>query len=495
MYKRFLYYLAVLILAGSALPCKGIAGEWSPYYDMGVYAFENKQFYEAEAHFLEALTGSPDNAYCLYYLGRVYLETQQYGKAEISLDAAWEKRPDIPGLALDRARLNFLQENYVQAYEQFKAISGQEKAPPLAVYYTGMCLYRQEKFDQALGYFLDAAEKNKSLKASSLYYAGMCQARSGQPDAAMESFRYVSRNAGPVDLRESAGSRLAELEKQKQATKPLHLELKLGMGHDDNVRLDPIDRDLYADEGDSFVSAWVSGSYAFYNRNGYRIGAGLSHYQIRYADLDDYTLAGTAVELFGIRTLSDVALRLGVSPVWYRFGGDDFLSSLRLGAQAAYRINSRWTAQIGLDTSHDDFDEIDDRDGNTVEGSASIRYALPDDRVKLLAGLGYKDTSASDNLFSSVTAKASLECSVRTILDMTVDASLKMENQDYDKSDPYYHVTREDTWMSWELALSRHVGYSWLGLEARIRHDRNSSNIDDFDYKRTITGLYLTVTL
>ena len=70
----------------------------STYYDLGVFAYEDGDYKEAEINFKKALTADPGNPSYNHYMGKTYIKLNQFGEAEKYIDAAWRIDPDLPDL-------------------------------------------------------------------------------------------------------------------------------------------------------------------------------------------------------------------------------------------------------------------------------------------------------------------------------------------------------------------------------------------------------------
>ena len=68
------------------------------YYDLGVFAYEERNFTESQDLLLKAISLDPENARINFYLGRVYLELEQLDVAAHYLSKAFLLNPQIPGL-------------------------------------------------------------------------------------------------------------------------------------------------------------------------------------------------------------------------------------------------------------------------------------------------------------------------------------------------------------------------------------------------------------
>jgi len=71
------------------------------YYDLGVFAYEDADYKDAEENLLKALEFLPGNPSYNHFLGKIYLKTEQYSEAEIFINKAWNVKPELPGLEYD----------------------------------------------------------------------------------------------------------------------------------------------------------------------------------------------------------------------------------------------------------------------------------------------------------------------------------------------------------------------------------------------------------
>ena len=58
------------------------------YFDLGVFAYEEGDYQNAESYFKKALESDPDNPYYNHYMGRTLLKTEDYRAADASIRSA-----------------------------------------------------------------------------------------------------------------------------------------------------------------------------------------------------------------------------------------------------------------------------------------------------------------------------------------------------------------------------------------------------------------------
>ncbi len=102
--------------------------EGRAYYDLGVFAYEDGDYEDAENNLTKALEFNPFNPFYNHYLGKTYLKKERYQEAENYLTIAWKISPDIPGLRRiwGRATLTLCILNKIRLKEPcFLALNGQ----------------------------------------------------------------------------------------------------------------------------------------------------------------------------------------------------------------------------------------------------------------------------------------------------------------------------------------------------------------------------------
>lgn len=92
--------------------------------------------------------------------------------------------------------------------------------------------------------------------------------------ASLAMFNRVLEAPEPGILGENAARWIAALKQKEVRLRPLSLFLKAGRRYDDNVRLDPDDIDLFADESDWATLLYLTGQYDFLIRDRYSAGIG-----------------------------------------------------------------------------------------------------------------------------------------------------------------------------------------------------------------------------
>ena len=172
------------------------------YYDLGVFAYEDGDYVEAEKNLKKAFAADPKNPFYNHYLGRTYIKMERFNEAIIHLSKAWDVNPEISGLDYDIAYVNYKMGNYSKSFLLFQKTAKNEPTNVLAIYYAGISLYQEQKYKEALEFLLKASEASPSIKANGYYYAGICYKELGDLNKALEKLKYTRDNTTSAPLME-----------------------------------------------------------------------------------------------------------------------------------------------------------------------------------------------------------------------------------------------------------------------------------------------------
>jgi tetratricopeptide (TPR) repeat protein len=492
MQRSLGFVVIIVVVLFMHLPVHAQEERGNAYYDLGVFAYEDGDYKGAEINLKKALAFSPNNPFFNHYMGRNYLKMERYQEAGKYLNKAWNVNPDIPGLHYDRAFLNYKRANYSSAADLFTEIVKEDPSNVLAHYYAGICFYKQKNYRKALNYFIDAAQISPTIKDNGWYYAGICHLKLGNFTKAVEKFEYVRDHAESTSLREYAKKWLQAIEKQKRALKPYSLYVKLSYKYDDNVRLEPVDEDIYADEDDYVTVGCFSGRYNIINRHDYKMGVGYSHYQTWHSKLENYDLVGSIFDLYAQYTIHPFTLMLSYLPTYYWVESDKYLMRHHAKPEVMWKVNENLVMRFSYSYYKNDYFQDDTKDGNTNEVFLSAYYSLKSKRGYLFGGIGYEDNSASHPDHYYVQLKTKLGISLNLPWDLNLKLTGKYYDQDYDNVDSFYGIKREDAKYYGAISLCREIFYDWLSISGEFNYTKNDSNISDREYKQKVTTVYLT---
>lgn len=462
-----------------------------PYYDLGVFAYEDGDFAAAEKNLKKALQSNPDDPFYNHYMGRTYMKLERYDEAFSHLNRAWAGNPEISGLAYDMGYVNYKNGDYAKASALFKDAAKKDPADVLAHYYAGISLFKEQKYQEALDYLLRAADMSPSIKANGYYYAGICYREAGDLNNALKKMTYARDNTTSQSLMESASNWIYAINKQKRETTPYSLYFKLGYQFDDNVQLDPLDQDLYTNEDDSLAAAYLSGRYDVIDESDLTMGVGYSHYQTMHNELDNYDLMGSAVDIYATYTSEPFTYGLRYIPSYYWLDSDSYLRSHQIRPEISWEVNRNLTTRFSYRYSQNTYFQDSNKDSDTNEIYIDIYRSLKKEDAYVNAALAYEINAANhpDEDYTQIKLKAALSHPLPQ--DFTILLMGKYYDQSYDNVDTYYNVARKDAKYNLSITLSHRIFYDWMSVMGTYSYTNNDSNINNYQYERTVIGLSL----
>lgn len=477
--------LAVLVLTGAGFQAQAEeAGRGN--YALGVFAYEVKDYGDAEDNFKQALETDPENPLYLQCLGRVYLKTGQYIKAREYLETARDKDSELSGLNYDLGMLNYKTENYDAASDHFKAAVDEDAYNVLAAYYGGICFFRQKRYHEAGPLFTEAAEKSPSLKVNGTYYAGICDYHTGNTSAATKKFNYVEENADSSAEKENARRWLDILATEPQE-KPYQLDFILQYIYDDNVPLDPSGMDLYpSDEADSGIYGYIGGQYNFVNHNDLVLGAGIARGQTWYFDLKEFDMSDTNADLYATYSVRSFMFGLNYIPRLYTLDRKDYLLQHQVRPSMYWQPNKNLLTRFVYAYYLRDYRQNNDRDGSLHDLYADIYYNILGGRGFVFGGVGYETSSADESAYDYTRPKLKAGVSMDVGWQLRMDLELYYYQKEYPN---FPGETREDDKYSGIVSFKRPIVKDVFFAVLEYNHITNQSNIDEYEYRRNSLGI------
>lgn len=470
-------------------PDKTISGR--AYFDIGVFAFEEGKYQDAISNFEQAIQLNPDAPEFHHYMGKTYLETRQYVQAEKFLTKAWKMAPLLSEISKDRAILYYRQSNYQSAIPLFRDIIRHNPSDIMSTYYAANCLYKQKDYYQAGQLFQKAAKASPSLQASCLYYAGICYIKTGLPEKGRQFLIKVQNNPNAGELKSYASKWISALDKKKQIKKPYHLFAQLSYQYDSNIRLEPIDEDLYTDADDYCSSFLVSGNYTFADIKPYQFSAGLTYFKYLYKDYSQYDMDGHMMYLNTKLDLQPVIIGLNFSPSIFWLDSKQYLKRMNVNPTFSFKLNPRLTALISFANMFDNNLDNDGRDAHQAENELTLTYILPQKHIMLFSTFGLEIMNADNDIndYDLIYSKAGIR--MQKLWGFTLGLSGQYHLKKYEFIDPVYDALRDDYKYLGTFYIQRSL-MPWLGMKTEYKFTKNSSNINIFNYERSSVTFSLT---
>lgn len=466
----------------------------SAYYDFGVFAYEDEDYEDAEANFLKALSFNAENAFYNHFLGKTYQKMKRQLEAMRYLAQAWESDPTLTGLRYDLAFQHYQMTYYDIASDLFMQTVEEDPANVLAHYYAGISLFKQKRYGEALGYFTGAAEKSPSIRGNGFYYAGICYRKMGKIKDAVDYFTYVKYVADSQTLKDNAAKWLEAIEANRKNLKPLHLYAKIGYGYDDNVRLEPLDFDIFADEDDYQISAYLSGRFNFVNRDDLKIGFGYNHFQTIHDSLEAFDLIGSISNIYLKYRIRGMTLGFSYQPSFFWLDTASYMRRQQFKPEISMRINNRLSTRFSYSYMEINHVQDDGRDGHIDEITADGFYNYTEKGMLLFGGAAYEvsQTAHPDQEYRQSKLKLGLRTSLP--LALKLNATVKYSSKRYDNVDSIINVMRNDGKYHMALSLSTRFLSDGCSIIADFSYTKNDSNINVYNYERFVTTLSLATT-
>ncbi len=483
----------VLILFLLFLSCSAFAEQkGAAYYDVGIFAYEEGDYEAAEKNFKKALENNPKNPEYHHYLGKTHIKTENFKEANEELNVAWRYKSELEGLKYDMAFVQYRLGAYPAAANLFTEEVKENPENVLAAYYIGICRFKQYLYAEALDHFMKVSEQNPSIRANGYYHAGMCHMRLNNPEKAIEMFSWVAENAEPGDLKANAEQVLNAARMRSKSLPEVTLYLKLGIQHDDNVALEPIDEDIFADEGDFGVTAYFSGKYQFFDRSNITSGVGYAHYQSRQFELTEYNLAGSIPNFYIKYQHKPLTFGFSYFPSFYWLDADSYMIRQQLKTDMFWKINETFSSSLTLNYyGENNFINID-RTGQVRELLADLFYRFPDKKILLSAGIGLNHNSTAGTDYNYAGFQTNLGFIWNLPHEFVLSASGKINFKKYQYVDSGYHEKRDDTKYDFSSSLSRPIVYDWLRGIFEYRYTENDSDFPIYSYRSNKVALSLS---
>lgn len=486
-----MYHMLKIIVAGClalSLISQALAGETAQNYcSLGVFAYEEGNYAEAEQFLTKALKIDPDAVPAHFYMGRTYFKQKRMELAESHLTRAFSLDPEFPGLNYCLGLLYYENMDFAKAVSRFQKVAPDDADNILATYYTGISRYKLEDYEAAEKSLLAAAGMSPTIAPNGYYYAGICNYHLGRLDTAVDQFGHVAEIAEADDLKENARLWIKTIRSKRAALKPWSLYVKTAYVYDDNVVLEPADQDIVSDETDSALMAYLNGDWDLVRGPRLTAGVGYSHYQIWYQDLKEYDLTGS-IGNFYVDYQWNECLDLGLSylPTYYWVDSDSYLMQHQVRPSVSLQLNSNSVLDLSYGYYRNNYFSDDGRDGHANEINADYSRALTTLDAYFFCGAGYEMNSADakDEEFSELKTLLGISCDVAGGTNITISGNYF--DKDYDSADDVYGLKREDSRYILSAAITQNFWKEWLYAGAEYNFTKSDSNISDYDYERNV---------
>jgi tetratricopeptide (TPR) repeat protein len=362
----------------------------------------------------------------------------------------------------------------------------------------GIALSRSDRTDEAESILKKALLLNPEDPLTNLE-TGMLYKNKGVHAEAVDFFENVIDLAPRSEYAEKARELLG-IEKKKMKGKRWNAAVSAGYQIDSNVALSPEDAALpqgVSDKKDSRTIIFLAGNYRLVNSNDFTSTAGYSYYASFHNDLSRYNIGAHHLSLNGnFRLGESSSIKAVCSYDTTALDGDAFSAALNLSPSLTLSTESGFETVFKYTFTDTDYKNSgnyptnSDRTGNSH--TYGISMLVPMEFMNTEFGYSLKDASAKIDYQEYTSPKAFLAFRIGLPLEITADIKAEYSKRNYGGQNPQTNTSRDDKVKSYSGALNKTIykrymiGLSYLTME-------NESSITAYNYKRSITGLIITV--
>jgi len=388
--------------------------------------------------------------------------------------------------------------HYREAVDEFRMALQNHPDDPTAILYLGIAQSRSGNKEagptlkKALA--LNPANPRTNLELGIFYF------NQSAFSEAEEHFNTTKKLAPQTELSDMADKYLRVI-RQGGTEKPWELNISVGGQYDTNVSISPDNAPL--PEGVNHKSDWravvyLNGRYTFVNSPAVEGSAGYSLYQSLHARLSDFNVTQHLLDLKGSYVINSFLKLDGFYSFEYVYlGGDGYDYAHSFSPSLTLSEGNGFSTVLEYRYRYSHFMDTDLFTTNSFRTGSNNLVGIVQNiplRTSIAAKAGYAhDEDAADKEYweykgDKVFAGFTYSMPHRIFLDLYGE----YYKVDYEGLNPVSDSKRKDTIRTISASLTK--AYSnQVSITLGQLYVRNKSNIEDFDYKRGITSLFLNV--
>lgn len=401
------------------------------------------------------------------------------------------------GIALARG-IEFINAgNYRAALAPLASVLAEQPRDVEALYYAGLAHSRLGEYDAAAGLLTRALEIDESAEVA--LELGRVRALTDRCDEARRLFeRYESLGADEAGRRSVVGLLLG-CGGESRVGLP-RIAVTLGWQMDSNVILEPEHpQNPKPVKADGRAVLYVTTGGTPLRTSLFEVNLGGSAYGNYHEDLRDYdALVGRLSTALAFIPWERLRPALGYSFEYSYFGRHSYNRTHRGTVQLEAREGPRAATEAifeARDAHFWDSDQFSDNAERTGRGeSAGLRQRFSIGTVETIVSVFGDWDRAREQWWASEGWRAAMKLSWQATRTLAIQLSGEYQARDYNANFPGQDVAREDRTQTYGVTVSRALGRAATLTLSGVR-TRNDSNLEYFEYTRTIIGLYLTLGL
>jgi tetratricopeptide (TPR) repeat protein len=508
-----------LLVATLASPGWAQREEADVFVARAILAYDERRYDDALAALREALALAPDHLDALYYSGLVLTAQGRLEEAIAPLERARGLAADDHLVAYQLGTVYLGLQRYADAEPLLEQAFAREPSLAGLGYAVGYLRYRKGDHRGALAAFEQGRTDDPRIQQLTRLYAGLAAASLGLAERALAEIEAALRLV-PASPLTSPAERLRDrvlAARRRPPDRRFRAEVRLGAFYDDNVRVvpeaaeDPVVRDLRRGRQDSFGEAGALRlDYSLIRTPRFDTTVTYSLFANYNNSLTDFNivdhLVGVALTSGGTVRELPYQLRLQYAFDLLTLGGEEFVRRHTITPQATLVENATNLTSVHVQIQRKDFESSaslvpeERRSGTNWAAGLTHVFRFAGDRH--LLKLGYQvdldDTEGRNFRYLGHRLLAGAQYTLPW-RDVQVRYDLDVHFRDYAHrntvlpADAPGTVARSDTELTHVLGLSVPLP-GRLTLAAEVQLTNNRSNLDAFQFDRTVFSVFLVWT-
>ncbi|KON46622.1 tetratricopeptide repeat protein [Mariprofundus ferrooxydans] len=458
-------------------------------------SYNKGDFEEALSQLRKLIADNPKSAPLYYQLGLTYQGMLRYPEAVTAFSRSAELDPSRGDVYTHLGEMLYRLGRYPEALTALESGASKGAQPAYTAYMKGLVLIELADYPAAIDALQQAQSLDPEFTQKVTYSIGVAYSRQKDPLAAEETFR----NAIAMDAGSPAGV-YSDLSLQqlldKQAARPLHLDIAYGLHYDDNVVLKP---------GPTVSAVFPSGQRDFVHvlsmHAGYMPESGGTsgfradgwYYKSIHNKLSAMDVDGASMSLTPYMKTGAGTLLVEGRTDYYWIGRKRYLNIIGINPSFSFSINATYHGIVHAGYQSKQFLQqplniFEDRDA--VNGSVGYTHYIYSDDKRAYLSVDYTfdtDNARGDN-WDYLGHRLSLSALYFFNNDFTLRFNGEYYRQNYSNIHTVFGQKRRDSIFTLAPILRYNLTHE-AKLLLQYTHVQAHSNLRVYQYARNITGM------
>lgn len=470
-------------------------------FSKALLAFDDGDYAGAAVNFEKGLEDDPDNVAMLIKLGQTYNLLKEFDEAIDVLQKVLVLSPENPSAIYEKSVSEFNIGEYDNAFKGFDAVRKAFPSDGRIPYYEGLIRFRQDDFQNAIGFFEEAGKIDDSVKSESDYYIGVSLYRVQKYSQAKPYFKSVEESIPDTKKGESSKAFISAIDRRAKSTKPWSLFADLSWQYDDNVTLKPSESVTgvkISGRGDWKGVFYLGGTYRFINTDNFQATGRYSFYQSVHRELREYNITGNQLGMnFSYRIAEPLKFNLMYSFNYYELDEARYLESHSVLPSLTWVQSDKAMLQVYFrfqdkDYLQDDRDVPFDRDAvNYNWGLSQYFFFMKNNAyLKLYYAQDKDNARGSDWDYNGQQVGSSIRIPLPLNIAFDGDFGYTRRIFEHINSISIINKRRRDKEYDWSVEFTKPLN-EYVSISFKFNRIVGDSNVALYNYDREITSFNL----